>query len=109
MFCSNCGKELSENMRFCDGCGAPCANEQVFSHNQPANENKQGKPMAKWRLYLGRALFVFGLLFIIWPIVSPETMEIAADGLDKTDVAAMIICALAFGGPGAWLIYKNKK
>ncbi len=36
MFCKNCGKEVGEGMRFCDGCGAPLA-PQADAAQQPVN------------------------------------------------------------------------
>lgn len=110
MFCSNCGKELSDNVKFCDSCGAQqCLMEQPASQNKPTEKNGKVKSRSKVKFYLGIALLVFGAMFIIFPIFFPQTMRMCDDGLDQTELASLIVCAVAFGGPGAWLTYKNKK
>ena len=110
MFCSNCGKELSGNVKFCDNCGAQQnLMEQTASQNESEEKNRKVKSRSKAKFYLGIALFVFGAMFIIWPLFFPQTMSMCDDGLDKTEIASLIVCVLAFGGSGAWLIHKNKK
>ncbi len=37
MFCRNCGKKLSDNARFCDGCGASPQIEQSISQTNDSN------------------------------------------------------------------------
>ncbi len=44
MFCSNCGKELSEDMKFCPNCGNKIAKSTQLQSpsNQQNNENSKG-------------------------------------------------------------------
>lgn len=55
MFCSNCGKQLDENAKFCDGCGAQqgagndinsASNQQAPNPQQNVNANYQNAPAA---------------------------------------------------------------
>lgn len=55
MFCSNCGKQLDENAKFCDGCGAQqgvgndinsASNQQAPNPQQNVNANYQAAPAA---------------------------------------------------------------
>lgn len=55
MFCSNCGKKLDENAKFCDGCGAQqgagndmssASNQQEPNSNPNVNTNYQTSPTA---------------------------------------------------------------
>lgn len=42
MYCSNCGKEVSQNINYCDYCGAKVANNtfnQEFINNDMQNDN----------------------------------------------------------------------
>ncbi len=67
MNCTNCGKELSGGIRFCDGCGAPVASERGASAQGPAvsNEAKGNKTVF--------ILSYLGILFFL-PLVScPES------------------------------------
>ena len=41
MFCSNCGKELMQDAKFCDKCGSIIQNQNSQSSTQIANAAKQ--------------------------------------------------------------------
>ena len=47
MFCSKCGKEISENSRFCEFCGAA-----QLLHEQVGNNTSSKTPMQKCELHL---------------------------------------------------------
>ena len=38
MFCKNCGKELTEDIKFCPNCGTPQV-EQIQENTKPENKN----------------------------------------------------------------------
>ena len=65
MFCENCGKQLSENAKFCDGCGAQTAAEQANIQAQQ-EKNREANPPAY--LDVKTAIIITLALFIILPI-----------------------------------------
>lgn len=60
MFCSNCGKEISNQARFCNHCGQPVNNAPVQSaaRPQPAPVKKKSNPFLTIVIF-----FVFAFLF----------------------------------------------
>ena len=52
MYCTNCGKEISEESKYCKYCGAFVGDikekqEDFFENNTPTNENQQQKSETK--------------------------------------------------------------
>lgn len=51
MFCTKCGKQVSDNSKFCPGCGAPIKNsvsqQQVQPVAQPQKSPNSGQPVAQ--------------------------------------------------------------
>lgn len=52
MFCGKCGREISENMKFCPKCGTPVS---VVSIEEPKKEKKKSK---KWIMILSLILVI---------------------------------------------------
>lgn len=65
-YCTNCGNELEEDVKFCSKCGANSDEEVVVQNNQETNTTTQkekynGQAIASFVLSLV-GLFVFGLI-----------------------------------------------
>lgn len=64
MHCTNCGKEITNSAKFCDGCGTPIVTEQVNSQGAveqvpAANEAQENK-----------VVFILSYLLFFLPLVS---------------------------------------
>ena len=105
MYCNHCGAQQPDGSKFCNSCGAELATQPPGG----AKTEEKKEPKSKVKFYIGIALLAVGALFIIWPACFPHTMSMCADGLDKTEIASLAVCVAAFGGAGAWFMYKNKK
>lgn len=62
MNCTNCGKSITSNARFCDGCGSPIVNEQtntyVATQEVPASNEVQVNKVIFILAYLGILFFL---------------------------------------------------
>ena len=63
MNCTECGKEVAETVKFCDGCGTPLASEQKniqepVQSASPSHEIKENK----WIFMLSYVLFFLPLI-----------------------------------------------
>lgn len=87
MFCSNCGKQLDENAKFCDGCGAQqrAVNDTNSASNQPvpnpqpnvnyqAASNPQAKKAPKKKTNIIITVAVVLCAFIIGKFVIAPSM-----------------------------------
>lgn len=62
MYCTNCGKQISDDAQFCKFCGAPTANQRDADAPQQEKSTDQQQPKkSKKGLILG---IVFGALFL---------------------------------------------
>lgn len=77
MFCSNCGKELSEGLHFCTFCGTPVSepeeNAEPKKDQQNSVSHQQGdiadvlkKSMASGGLFNALSGIAFGVILIYW-------------------------------------------
>lgn len=109
MFCKNCGKQLGDNARFCDGCGSPTqgAANQYNQQGQPRpSGNSQENTVVNVLAYLG-------ILFFLPLVVTPESRSgrfHANQGLILLilsilgSIALSIVTAL-FAAISLWLIF----
>ncbi len=71
MFCSQCGHQISENTKFCTGCGRSVSGEQVpMSQAAPASNGKQKivtiQDIPKIKLSsIYREVFWFAVMFFV--------------------------------------------
>ncbi len=65
-FCSNCGNELRDDAKFCDGCGKAVNNSLTNTNNSNAN-SKATEPIAGWLkgIVYGLAGFIVIMMIII--------------------------------------------
>lgn len=66
MNCTNCGKEIMNNAKFCDGCGSPIVSEQASAQ---ASAVQSPAPMEAKENKVVFILAYFGILFFL-PLVS---------------------------------------
>ncbi|MDD4493446.1 MAG: zinc-ribbon domain-containing protein [Eubacteriales bacterium] len=109
MFCKNCGKQLSDNARFCDGCGSPTqgtgnsVNQQ--GQSRPSN-NTQENTVVNVLAYLG-------ILFFLPLVACPESKSgrfHANQGLILLIVSilgsiALSIVTALFAAISLWLVF----
>lgn len=69
MFCKNCGKQLNDNAKFCDGCGSP-TNGTGNSYNQPGQQRPLGDLQENTVI---NVLAYLGILFFLPLVVNPES------------------------------------
>lgn len=74
MFCKKCGKELNNDVKFCDGCGAVLeeqeqANEQPMVNNQPPSSTLATDSSNKIIFVLS----YLGVLFFLPLVVCPNS------------------------------------
>lgn len=71
MHCSNCGKDIADNVKFCDGCGSPVVSEQTNTQGTQKATVQAGSQDNKVIFILA----YFGILFFL-PLVScPNSKE----------------------------------
>lgn len=96
MYCSNCGKEQPDNVKFCTECGKELRSEaDVFAASQGA----QGKvePTKSSALVYGiLSLFIFGFILGIVAIVLSRKED------QKHRTAAMVLGIIGIVG---WVIF----
>lgn len=75
MFCSNCGKEISSEMKFCPICGKEIETSQKNKNveTQASNDNKDKSAIIKG---LAAFLIFFVLVLFFWAAGSNETVEV---------------------------------
>lgn len=79
MNCTNCGKALADNVRFCDGCGSPVVSAQVTP--QPPVQNQQVPYNAPAQTQANEAqdnkvIFMFAYILFFLPLVSCPNSKI---------------------------------
>lgn len=72
MNCTNCGKEIMDNAKFCDGCGSPVVAEQA---NAQATAEKTSIPNEAQENKVIFILSYLGILFFL-PLVSCPNSKI---------------------------------
>lgn len=87
MFCNNCGKEIADDMKFCDGCGRPVGQQPNAAPQQP-NPYQQTPPNTPPPVYQqdqptmsaedknNKVIFVLsylGILFFLPLVVCPNS------------------------------------
>ncbi len=71
MNCTNCGKELMGEVKFCDGCGSP-----VLS-NQAAAQSMQAQPaLANNEAQENKVIFILSYILFFLPLVSCPNSKI---------------------------------
>ena len=101
MFCKNCGKELSEGTKFCDGCGAQLEATAV----QTASAQK---PKSNGKKIGGIVMTVLGGLSVLGSFASDYYWNITHNGVNVNDLITIGI-QIALIAVGVYLIYKSKK
>lgn len=66
MNCTNCGKEITSNAKFCDGCGSPIVSEQVNTQSAVAQATVANAAQENKVIFI---LAYLGILFFL-PLVS---------------------------------------
>lgn len=69
MHCTNCGKELVGEMKFCDGCGTPVVSEQNSNQAQVQPTQVQSAP-ANQEAQENKVIFILSYLLFFLPLVS---------------------------------------
>lgn len=104
MFCTNCGKELPNDAKFCNRCGAPQDDgfvnamqptQQSYMPQQPATKPQQ-RPGLKVG---GIILLVCGVLSVVGGFTNGSFMGMAEHGLDLANMVTILVqFGLVFGG-----------
>ncbi len=102
MFCKNCGKELVDGAKFCDGCGA---SQQTIEQN--INVPVQ-KPKSKGKKIGGIVMAALGGLSILGSFSNDYYWNITHNGVNMSDIITIAI-QIALVAVGAYLIYKSRK
>ena len=74
MFCSNCGKEIDENVKFCSNCGAEIGTVTVKKEND--NNAKKEKKKSKKKIKVVVGIIIVLIIGMIWFINKPHIYEI---------------------------------
>lgn len=116
MFCSNCGKELADNAKFCDGCGsqinvgAQSVLQNSASNNVQGDDKSSSKINHKGKFICGIVLVSLAMIIVIDALFFKDSLIMFDDGvLNTSEIISLIICIGGFGGIGSWLIYKSRK
>lgn len=115
MFCSNCGKQITDGSKFCDECGAPQDTAPVVQSVQPTQpiapvQNFQGtpeKPKSKGKKIGGIVMVVLGALAFLGGISNGFFENISSGGADMSDIVTILLLVGLIAG-GAYMIYKSK-
>lgn len=101
MFCKNCGKQLVDSAKFCDGCGAQLevTVTQTVAVQKP---KKNGKKIG------GIVMVVLGGLSILGSFSNDYYWNIAHNGMNMSDFITVGI-QIGLVVVGAFLIFKSKK
>lgn len=109
MFCSKCGKQLVDDSKFCNGCGAQ---QEVLTQVE-----SQQVTVKEVKVKRNKVLFVIGIILVVLGLARVVDILFFRDGIKAFDdgvltafeIVRLGIGTVGFGGLGAWLIYKNKK
>ena len=86
MFCSNCGKEISEGSRFCANCGAPVG--------QPVNAYANGGQSMKKNGFAARVLTgTMATLFVFCGLAGCGEKEVQEAPKEKITITFMCFYA----------------
>lgn len=91
MYCSNCGKELQEDLKFCDGCGTAMVKE-IKEDDLP----EKYRPLGAWTYFWLSVLFavpIVGFIFLI--IFSFNDSNINRRSFARSYWCAYLIVAIA--------------
>lgn len=90
MYCSKCGKELAEDLKFCDACGTSTVKE-ITKDNLP----EQYKPLGAWAYFGLTLLFSVPLVGFIFLII----FSFNSGNINRRNYARSYWCAaLIVGG-----------
>lgn len=67
MHCTNCGKELVGEVKFCDGCGTPVVSEQ--NNNQAQAQPARSAPVNQ-EAQENKVIFILSYILFFLPLVS---------------------------------------
>ncbi|MGM9900026.1 MAG: zinc-ribbon domain-containing protein [Bacilli bacterium] len=87
MFCTNCGKEISENDTFCPNCGAKQLTAQ-YDYNPNGYVNKNVQPSVQKESYntmciVGLVISCISLFINFWGLVGIAGTIVSAIGLSS--------------------------
>lgn len=100
MYCSNCGKEISDTASFCLNCGQKIENRVQDTGTmsgaycgEPVNRGNcnQNKPKRKYTALVVGAIALVGILLLVWIVLKPAGQSEDADqskGAGQTESAA---------------------
>ncbi len=104
MFCKNCGKEISDGVGFCSGCGT-ATESAMKAEEYPSTVQK---PRSKGKKIGGIVMTALGGLSVLGSFANDYYWNIAHNGVNMSDVITIGI-QIALIGVGVYLIYKSKK
>lgn len=107
MFCSNCGKEIPNETKFCSYCGAPQGG--AVPNPSPSPEAvSQVKPKSNGKFIGGIVMVVVGAMAFLGWMNNGFFENISVNGAEPSDISAILMDIGLLAG-GAWMIYKAKK
>lgn len=101
MFCKNCGKQLVDGAKFCDGCGTQL--EATAAQTAPVQ-----KPKSKGKKIGGIVMTVLGGLSVLGSFANDYYWNIISNGANMSDFITIGI-QIALIAVGVYLICKSKK
>lgn len=114
-FCSNCGKQLRDDARYCDGCGAAVNHAE----HPPETPNEGGQIVQSAKLYVSQqrligSLFLIGIgvVGIIIAIAVPPFPSMSDPSGPATDYTMNVIFAvmgLVMIGIGAAIYFLGRQ
>ncbi len=111
MFCSNCGTEIIDGVKFCNNCGM--AQEATQPVSQPIttqnSDTNKAKKLVKSKGFIGGiAMVAFGFIGIYGSANNGMFEKMSTYGADLADIVAILLeVGLILGG--AYLAYKGAK
>lgn len=107
-FCSNCGKEISENSAFCPSCGTPIGGTNPNQNN--SNNTSINAPVLEYRdiaIAIILSIVTCGIYGIFWIISLTNDANKVADR--PTDTSGGMVILLTLITCGIYGIYWNYK
>ena len=107
-FCSNCGKEISENSTFCPSCGTPIGGTNPNQNN--SNNTSINAPVLEYRdiaVAIILSIVTCGIYGIFWIISLTNDANKVADR--PTDTSGGMVILLTIITCGIYGIYWNYK
>lgn len=108
MFCTNCGKELPDDAKFCNRCGTPREDEFVSASQptqqpymqQPYMQQPATKPQQRPGLKVGGIiLLVCGVLSLVGGFTNGSFKNMMEYGFDLANLVTILVqFGLVFGG-----------